>query len=142
MGAAVMLAGCLKSSSNTSGTTPLVLNGTFTGTYTRYHVNANRAGYDTVKGNISVVLNSTGYKYNVTGDTSKHAPSRGSYGYDASTVQFNDSTYAYTSLSANANLGKKPHLAGVYTYIFDGTNLQLRQDYASDTLFYYYSLKK
>ncbi len=127
--------GCIpKSNTPPSNTIP---QGTFTGQFKLTHTSSKTGLKDSLTANIQLQIEpATGYT--VTGDTATvHAGSFGSYGVNQSnyTMLFVDKTFPPTGTP------KKIHLAGVYDYIFNGTNLQLVAYGALDTLTYYYNLK-
>ncbi|GAB2693392.1 hypothetical protein GCM10027037_16060 [Mucilaginibacter koreensis] len=134
----MMSAGCLKKSEPAPA--PAAPTGTFTGQFIRYHkklVN-NAYQYDTLRTNVTVKLTSDGYKYNMTGDTTIHSGSNGTFAYDANYIRFND-----VLLPSNlATEPVKPHLVGLYAYAYDGTNFILERAYQPDTLRLRYNLKK
>lgn len=109
--------------------------GTFTGQFERLRLNGSTQTYDTLKSNITLVMDiKDGYK--ITGDTSIHAGSHGSFVLDAVEIAFEDSTYL------KAGLPTKPHLLGTYQYDYNGTNLHMQQTYPNDTLGFFYNLTK
>jgi hypothetical protein len=112
--------------------------GTFAGQFQLLHLHSKTGVIDTLTANIILQMEqSTGFK--VTGDTSTvHAGSYGSFivSVPYSNVDFIDKTYPTTGTPA------KIHLNGVYSYNYDGTNLQLVAYSAFDTLSYYYNLKR
>ena len=112
--------------------------GTFTGEFKFTHEHAQNGAVDSLTAKIQLqIQQSTGYK--VTGDTSTvHAGSYGSYIINSSFtgIDFLDKTYPPTGTPA------KIHLNGVYSYTYDGTNLQIIYLGAFDTLSYIYTLKK
>jgi hypothetical protein len=129
---AVLITGCAKVNQDQ----PVVQlpTGTFTGQFFRIHANATTKGFDTLKANLQLSLSaSTGFK--VTGDTTLHAGSFGSYAVNAYYIQFNDQTVNTPSLAT------KYHLNGVYNYEYNGTQLAIYVDY-TDTLSYQYILTK
>ena len=129
---AVLITGCTKLNDQQS-TVPLPT-GTFSGQFLRVHVNTSTLKYDTVKANLQLSLSATtGFK--VTGDTTLHAGSYGSYAVNTYLIQFNDQTINTPSLST------KYHLNGVYNYEYNGTQLDIFATYA-DTLSYQYILTK
>jgi len=128
---AVLIAGCTKNVQQQPVQLPT---GTFAGQFLRVHVNTTTLKYDTVKANLQLSLSATtGFK--VTGDTTLHAGSYGSYAVNAYYMQFNDQTINTPSLST------KYHLNGVYQYEYNGSQLDIVASY-SDTLSYQYILTK
>ncbi|HTH81460.1 MAG TPA: hypothetical protein VL490_00910 [Mucilaginibacter sp.] len=108
--------------------------GNFTGKFTVIHKNSWTSKYDTASASIKLVL-STSIGFAVSGDTTIHAPSYGSFSENAVNMIFNDVTYPATGFP------KKTHLAGLYAYTYDGMNLQITGNVA-DTLHYKYVLVK
>jgi len=106
--------------------------GTFTGPFTRIHLNSVTGKLDTAKANIILTMSaSTGYK--VTGDTSKvQAGSYGSYIADGTYIQFIDQ-------SATATATAKTHLNGIYQYQYNGSTLNIYG--STDTVGFTYTLK-
>lgn len=136
MAAAVLAAGCFgKDASST--VTPTAPNGTFKGQFTRLHKKPNTSVYDTIKTTVTLNISSNGYTYAITGDTTLHAGSKGTYAYDGTYIQFNDNTFT----PKNNFMPTKPHLYGVYQYGYDGTIFQMLRT-QSDTLLYKYDLTR
>jgi hypothetical protein len=113
--------------------------GTFNGTFTFYYLHEKTGVTDTtVLPNIQLQLEqSTGYK--LSGDTSTVlAASYGSYVVNIpyTAISFADKTYPASGTPT------KIHLAGLYSYSWDGTNLVMTSYSAFDTLAYHYVLKK
>lgn len=128
-------AGCIKSVSSTA-TPPPVLNGTYTGEFRYLHRHNGSAFYDTIKSSIIVTMVNSSATYTVTGDTSTlHAGSYGTYGYNATYINFADKTYPTSGTPA------KFHLNGAYLYYYDGTTFQMLAT-PTDTSSYEYDLKK
>jgi hypothetical protein len=124
--ALMLCAGCLKDTTSNVTVTPPI--GSYSGTFIRLHKNA-QGVVDTVKGNINLTLDpSTGFT--LTGDTSKHAASKGTYNYDSSNILFTDKSAPSTKI----------HLNGYYVYGANSTQLQIQQ--STDTLGVLYDLKK
>jgi hypothetical protein len=133
----LMAGGCVK---QTETVTPAAPDGTFTGQFLRYHRKLVNSAYqyDTLKTNVTVVLSSNGYTFKMTGDTTIHSGSNGTYVYDANYIRFND-----VLLPSNLTTEpKKPHLVGIYAYAYDGTNLIVERTYQPDTLRFRYNLKR
>ena len=128
----IIESGCLK---HTDPVTPLIPSGTFSGKFTMLHRKTDNVPYDTVKANLVITLQTPAYTYAVTGDTSKHAGSYGTFGINSNYIKFTDKTYPATGIPA------KMHLAGVYGYIYDGSVFQIYAA-SSDTLGVLYDLKK
>lgn len=139
IGMLMLTAGCFSNKASNS-VVPTAPNGTFTGPFARYHHVAGKTGYDTLKGTLTVSINSSIYTYKVSGDTTVHAGSKGTFAYNSAYIVFNDSTFSQAIY--NAGVKAKPHLAGQYAYSYDGSTLQLLQEYPLDTLVYEYNLKK
>ncbi|MDB4905143.1 MAG: hypothetical protein JWQ63_4424 [Mucilaginibacter sp.] len=111
--------------------------GTFTGKFKYIHKHAQTGAVDSVTTSIQLQIEqNTGFK--VTGDTSVHAGSYGSYLVNSSytAIDFMDKTFPTTGTPA------KYHLNGVYSYSYDGTNLSIAAFGAFDTLSYVYSMKR
>src|SRR5258707_3634812 len=109
--------------------------GTFTGKFKYTHEHAQTGAVDSATAIIQLQIEqNTGFK--VTGDTSLHAGSYGSYLVNSSytAIDFKDKTFPTTGTPA------KYHLNGVYSYSYDGTNLSIAAFGAFDTLSYVYTL--
>ena len=128
---ALLTTACVKSNNN-NPQVPLPT-GTFTGQFMRIHKNQTTVP-DTIKANLDLSLSQT-TGFAVTGDTTIHAGSHGSYAANAYYIQFVDQTYSATQPSP------KYHLQGVYNYAYDGTQLDIYINYA-DTLSFQYTFKK
>ena len=126
--ALLIAGGCMKT--NNDDTPKPVPTGTFTGKFLQLRKKATGTGYDSVKADLTLTLNTT-TGFTITGDTTQHAGSLGNYALDASYIAFDDKTKP----------SSKIHLKGYYLYGYDGTNLQLQQTFA-DTLGLFYILKK
>ncbi|MBS7564616.1 hypothetical protein KHS38_09375 [Mucilaginibacter sp. Bleaf8] len=118
---------------------PVQPQGAFSGTFLKLRnprvVNSKQV-WDTTKINLNLTL--TGNNFAVTGDTTKHAGSKGPFAYDGAYMQFQDAT-----VPANTkDITKLPkiHLAGIFRYQYDGTRLQVLAQ--TDTLVHFYDLKK
>lgn len=111
-----LIASCAKNSGIPSTIVPPT--GTFNGKFRLLTKNSIGA-YDTLKD--SIILKMTAdFHYKVLADTTvSHAGSHGTFAYDGNYIQFNDSTF-----NATGPYPKK-HLAGVYQYIYDGTNFKM-----------------
>ena len=133
-GLAAVAAGCMKTS-NDDVTPVLQPQGKFSGTFQRIHYAPATKKYDTVKLNFQLELVSNTFK--VTGDTTKHAGSNGTFGYNTAQIQWIDVTVPTGSNALNL---PKYHLYGNYNYAYDGTALKFEA--FNDTLKYYYDLKK
>jgi len=129
---AILIAGCSKV--NDQQSTVVLPTGTFTGQFLRITANPTK-GYDTTaRANLQLSLSSSaGFK--ITGDTSLHAGSFGSYAVNSFYMQFNDQSINTVSKPI------KYHLNGVYNYEYNGTQLDIYVNY-SDTLSYQYILNK
>ncbi|WP_143014048.1 hypothetical protein [Mucilaginibacter pineti] len=111
--------------------------GAFTGTFKLITKKTTGTGYDTAKSNIVLTTTSSAH-YAVTGDTTKHAGSKGLYIYDGNFIQFRDSTY-------KVGVQTKTHLAGVYQYLYDGVNFKMiagNKNVSPDTIYRYDLLKQ
>ena len=109
------------------------LQGTFTGQFTRIRLNKN-GKLDTAVANLQLNMQASA-GYTITGDTSTiHAGSKGNYQFSASLVAFLDNTYSATAKST------KIHLAGTYSYSFNGVNFIIAG--GTDSLGLLYNLKK
>ncbi len=128
-------AGCVHNNTS-SNIVPAAPSGTFTGQYIQVRLNSAKSTYDTLRANIQLTFNSSNYGYQVTGDTTVHAGSNGTYAYDGTYIVLNDKTYPKTGVPA------KPHLAGTYAYIYDGTTFQMARNSFSDTLRVLYNLTR
>ncbi|RYZ99985.1 MAG: hypothetical protein EOP47_15325 [Sphingobacteriaceae bacterium] len=132
----ILVTGCV---SNKNETIPLPApNGKFDGEFRVLKKKASGTGYDViVKDTIRLTI-SPDSGYRVTGDTTKHAGSKGSYVYDYYYIKFNDKTYTDTA--------SKRHLNGVYAYFYDGTRFEIARNYGTnvlgDTLKLQYELKR
>jgi hypothetical protein len=110
--------------------------GTFTGQFTRIHKNHTTYKSDTTTAVLKLVL-STNTGYAVTGDTiTVHAGSHGGFSEDYTNMSFDDVTYPVKYVP------KKTHLAGYYTYTYDGTLLKISSGAPIDSVRYSYSLTK
>ena len=126
-----LIAGCTKDTS-----TPVVLPvGNFAGTFTRLHLNPLTNKVDTITAKLNISMSAaTGYA--VTGDTTHHAASHGSYIVDGVNIQFTDLTLP-TNTSA-ATPAAKTHLSGVYQYVYSAPSLVVQ--FSNDTLVLNYTL--
>jgi len=126
----VLTAGCVKQQDNP----PVVLPaGNFSGTYLQIHLNPTTGKKDTTQGNLNIAMSST-TGYAVTGDTSKHAASHGSYAVDGVNIQFIDQTLPSIITKPPAKI----HLAGIYQYGYNSPNLQIV--FQNDTLAILYNM--
>ncbi|HEY9195883.1 MAG TPA: hypothetical protein VIM77_06445 [Mucilaginibacter sp.] len=92
--------------------------GTFTGQF-RFYTKNSTGGYDSVKNSILLKMTAD-YHFKVTADTALyHAGSHGTFAFDGTYILFNDSTYTPSKPRT------KNHLAGVFQYIYDGTNFKM-----------------
>lgn len=131
LGTGIMATGCL---SNKNESTPIPSpSGTFDGQFRVLRKKTTGAGYDTVQRDTIRLTIKPDSGYKVTGDTTEHAGSHGSYEYNYYYIGFDDATYKTTS--------PKRHLDGVYQYYYDGKIFQIARNY-SDTLKLQYDLKK
>jgi len=120
-----------------SAPAPSVPEGTFSGKFKYQHEHAQTGALDSATANLQVQIEQT--TYTVTGDTSTvHAGSFGTYEVNSygTAIAFFDKTYPTTGTP------KKFHLSGIYSYSYDGKNLQIVSFGAFDTLSYSYSLVK
>jgi len=126
-----LIAGCVKDTS-----APVVLPvGNFAGTFTRVHLNPYTNKIDTITAKLNIAMSAT-TGYAVTGDTTHHAASHGSYIVDGVNIQFTDLTLP-TNLSA-ATPVTKTHLSGLYQYVYSAPSLVIQ--FANDTLVLNYTL--
>ena len=131
---AALATGCLKEDNDT--TTPIVQpQGKFAGKFWRIHRTINTNKTDTLK--LDVQLELTNNNFQITGDTSKHAGSKGTFDYNNAYIQWTDSTVPTGSNSLKL---PKIHLHGLYQYNYNGSDFRFAA--SNDTLFYYYELKK
>jgi hypothetical protein len=127
-----LAAGCFNNNGSQPAPDP---SGTFTGQFRRITRKLNQTTIDTVKANISVVIE-PGIGYHVLGDTATlHAGSKGHYGINGNGIMFVDSTYPTTGIPA------KNHLNGEYAFVYDGIVFQMVRT-SGDTLSLQYDLKK
>lgn len=123
--------GCSKTSYDT--TPQLVPMGSFSGNFTKIHLNSKTQIIDTSKAIITLAISNTGL-FKITGDTLKiHAGSHGMATLYSGYIQFIDST-------ATVINPPKIHLNGIYQYYYDGSIFQLGA--SNDTLKVLYDLKK
>ena len=114
---------------------PLI--GVFSGQFLFVHRRLTVLPYDTVKANVVLTLQGTpSNTFAVTGDTTQHAGSHGSFTLFSGVIFFNDVTYPQ-----NGTKPAKLHLSGSYEYYYDGTNLQMLGA-SADTAVFEYVLKK
>lgn len=132
LGTGIMVTGCL---SDKNENTPIPSpNGKFDGKFKVLRKKVTGSGYDTAyTANIRLTI-SPDSGYRVTGDTTKHAGSKGDFEYNYYYIGFDDNTYKTTST--------KYHLNGVYAYYYDGNLLQIARKSDLDTLRLQYDLKK
>jgi hypothetical protein len=109
--------------------------GNFTGTFTRLHLTHATGKIDTLNANILLNLSASG-SYAVTGDTTIHAGSFGTYGFGyADDLVFTDKTLPPTGTPA------KPHLSGDYQYSYNSGLLEMIKN-VGDSLSYQYNFTK
>ena len=108
--------------------------GTFSGKFTYIHKKHNKYT-DTLKASLQLVL-STVTGFAITGDTTIHAASYGSFSENATSMIFSDVTYPVNNTPYD-----KVHLSGGYTYTFDSVNLKISYT-QGDSLSYIYDLVK
>jgi len=75
--------------------------------------------------------------YAVSGDTTRHAGSHGTYAVDGVNIGFSDQTLPPSTAALTAPPAKV-HLNGVYQYSYATTTLQIA--FSSDTLAMFYNL--
>jgi hypothetical protein len=136
LGIATILTGCIK---GTDDAMPLAQpQGKFAGQFYRVHRNNTTQKRDTVK--VSLELELTNDTFKITGDTSKHAGSKGTFNYNQSYIEWLDSTVPVGTNSLNL---PKYHLHGLYQYVYDNVRLEFAAStYPVDTLTYIYRLKR
>ena len=127
----ILVTGCFKNKDNSPPPSP---NGKFDGEFSVLKKRSAGTGYDTVvRDTIRLTLNpDSGFR--VTGDTTRHAGSHGSYIYDYYYISFDDETYSTAS--------SKYHLNNLYAYYYDGAIFQLARGSSGDTLRLQYDLRK
>jgi hypothetical protein len=109
--------------------------GVFSGQFRLLERKSGASAIDTLeKATISISLNGGTKAYTVTGDTSVHAGSFGTYTISSPYILFTDKTYPTTGTPT------KTHLNGTYQYYYDGTTFQMLA--GNDTLNLQYDLKK
>ncbi|MFD1257603.1 hypothetical protein ACFQ3S_12415 [Mucilaginibacter terrae] len=136
LGIAAALSGCIKG--NDDATPVIQPQGKFTGQYYRVHRNNTTQVKDTIKANLTLDLTSN--TFTITGDTSKHAGSKGTFNYNQSYIEWIDSTVPVGTNSLDL---PKYHLHGLYQYVYNGSSLEFAAStYPIDTLIYIYKLKK
>jgi hypothetical protein len=108
--------------------------GTFSGEFRHISKHQDNS-IDTIKANITVVIE-PGIGYHVLGDTTtKHAGSKGHYVIIGNGITFVDDTYPQTGIPA------KTHLNGDYIYAYNGSIFQMAKT-SGDTVAFQYDLKK
>ena len=111
--------------------------GVFPGQFLFVHRKLTVLPYDTLKANLVVTMQTTpSYTFKVTGDTSQHAGSYGTFMLNSGLIYFNDVTYP-----TNGSVPAKIHLSGTYQYSYNGVDFQLLST-NSDTSAYEYILRK
>ena len=95
---------------------------------------SNRDRYACSSKYLTVSLNDLTKAYTLTGDTSMHAASFGTYATAAPYILFTDKTYPTTGTPT------KTHLNGTYEYYYDGTTFQMLS--GTDTTNFQYDLKR
>jgi len=129
----ILAVGCAKSADTTSNIVLPV--GTFTGQFTRIHLNLRTNKIDTIHANLTLTMAAaTGYA--ISGDTTYHAASHGSYVVDGINIAFSDQTLPTSTTSTTPPT--KTHLNGVYSYVYSTSSMQIT--FSSDTLVYTYIL--
>jgi len=111
--------------------------GTFSGEFKYLHEHAQTGALDSATAKIQLQIEQTTFA--VTGDTSTvHAGSFGTYEVNSfkTEMEFFDKTYPTTGIPA------KYHLNGIYSFSYDGRNLEISSFGAFDTLSYTYTLVK
>jgi len=135
LGVVALVSGCIKNNDDSDPVeTP---QGKFAGKFFRIHRSLNSQKRDTIKLDVSMELVNNTYKF--TGDTSKHAGSYGNFNYNQSYIEWVDNT---VPAGVNSTTLPKPHLNGLYAYIYNGTDLRFSASSIPDTLTYYYEFKK
>ncbi len=133
--AIMALSSCMKSNSDSTPTP--IPSGTFSGQFRVVHLNPQTGKLDTTKQSNLILTVTTSATYTLTGDTVLyHAGSYGNLAINANYIQFTDKTLPATITTPLPKI----HSAGIYQYVYDGTNFQFQV--ASDTLAYQYILKK
>jgi hypothetical protein len=109
--------------------------GTFIGQFRLLYRKTGATVIDTTQlATLTINLNDLTKAYSVTGDTSVHAGSFGTYTIAPPYILFTDKTYPTTGTPT------KTHLSGTYEYYYDGTTFQMLN--GNDTLNYQYDLKR
>lgn len=129
--------GCINKQTDTVA--PAAPDGIFTGQFMRLRKRIVNSAVktDTLKTNLTLTVSSNGYTYKITGDTTVHSGSNGTYLYDANNyIRFSDATAP--NLTAEP---VKPHLAGIYQYAYSSTRFIIQRAY-SDTLIFRYDLTR
>jgi hypothetical protein len=132
---AALATSCIKNDSDYGPVVPP--QGKFAGKFFRIYRSLNSQKRDTTR--LDVTMELTGSNYKFTGDTSKHAGSYGNFNYNQSYIEWIDNT---VPAGVNSTTLPKPHLNGLYAYVFNGTDLKFSASSNPDTLTYYYEFKK
>ena len=131
---ATLASACIKNTTETTSTPEP--SGTFTGQYTMLHRALGATKIDTPqKAIVTITLTSATHLFTVTGDTTVHAGSLGSYSVSSPFITFIDKTYPKTGVPV------KTHLYGIYQYYYDGSNV-FQMLGGNDTVNVEYDLKK
>lgn len=129
----ILVTGCFKDKKNPPLPAP---NGKFDGEFRALRLRSAASGYDydtVIRDSIRLTI-SPDSGFRVTGDTTRHAGSHGSFVYDYLYIRFNDETYSSAS--------PKFHLNNLYAYYYNGTIFQIARGNIGDTLRLQYDLKK
>lgn len=130
-----LASGCIK---NTDDSDPIAPpQGKFAGKFFRIHRSLNTQTRDTTKIDVTLELVNNTFKF--TGDTSKHAGSYGNFNYNQSYIEWIDNT---VPAGVNSTTLPKPHLNGLYAYIYNGVDFRFSASSIPDTLTYYYEFKR
>jgi hypothetical protein len=135
LGITILSAGCIKNTNDSNPVAPP--QGKFAGKFFRIHRSLNSFVNDTVKIDVTMEMVNDTFKF--TGDTSKHAGSYGKFNYNQSYIEWVDNT---VPAGVNSTTLPKPHLNGLYPYLYDGITFKFGASSVPDTLTYYYELKK
>lgn len=128
-----VVTGCIKDDGD--ATPAIQPAGKFTGQFIRIHTNQRSLAKDTVRVNVQLELVNNTFK--ITGDTTKHAGSKGVFNYNQSYIQWIDETVPAGMNSINL---PKYHLNGTYNYLYSGSTFKFEA--YNDTLLYHYDLKR
>lgn len=135
LGLTTIAAGCIKDTNDNDPIEPP--QGKFAGKFFRIHRSPNSQIRDTTRLDVTLELVNNTYKF--TGDTSKHAGSYGNFNYNQSYIEWADNT---VPAGVNSTTLPKPHLNGLYAYVYNGSDFKFSASSKPDTLTYYYEFKK